>query len=170
MRTAGGFGVAVLVALTAVPSVVGLLADGLTQEGALTPRRLISDETAFTADVTPDGRFALMVEFGDRTNENPSRLMIRDLITQSAVTLVEGGAGAPIGRPSAIFSADAKSVAHTWWRQPRLPGAPVPQALLRVMDTTPSAAPRWMSSGGGVVPWAWSADGKAIMRLRGDSR
>lgn len=165
MRTSRALGVAVLVALTAVPLVTRLAGSVTPQVGGLIQRSVISDETAFTTDVTPDGRLALMVEFGARTNENPSRLMVRDLVTQRTVTVVEGGAGAPIGRPAAVFSADAKRVAHTWWREPRLLGAPVPQALLRVTDTAPGAAPRWMSSGGGVVPWAWSPDGKAIMCL-----
>src|SRR5262245_33923485 len=72
----------------------------------LVPQRIVSDETGFTTDVSRDGRLVLTVTqaFGQGTSENPSRLVVRDLTTQTTTALVVGLS--PFGRPAAVFSAD----------------------------------------------------------------
>ena len=68
---------------------------------------VFTDEPAFTADVSADGRLAVvfMQPFGRGTNQNPARIEIRNLQTNERVTLSGGvsNVGTP-GRPAAACS------------------------------------------------------------------
>lgn len=125
------------------------------------------DEPGFTADVSADGRLAVVFTqpYARGTNENPARIEIRDLETRERVTLAGGvsNVGTP-GRPAAAFSPDAKWVAYTWF-DPQLTDT----GMLQVIGVESGAQPRTLipadPSDIGIIPHAWSPDGTRILVL-----
>lgn len=125
------------------------------------------DEPGFTADVSADGRLAVVFTqpYGNGTYENPARIEIRDLETRERVTLAGGvsNVGTP-GRPAAAFSPDAKWVAYTWF-DPQLTGT----GMLQVIGVESGAQPRTLipadPSDIGIIPHGWSPDGTRILVL-----
>lgn len=125
------------------------------------------DEPAFTADVSADGRLAVVFTqpYGIGTNENPARIEIRDLETRERVTLSGGvsNVGTP-GRPAAAFSPEAKWVAYTWF-DPQLTDT----GMLQVIGVESGAQPRTLipadPSDIGIIPHGWSPDGTRILVL-----
>jgi len=164
MRMVVRTGLALTVAATAVnPSTAQMArAPSLAQRVVILP-----DETAFTADVSPDGRLAATFTqpYGRGTPEAPARIEIRDLQSGGRVTLTGGvsDAGSP-GRPAAVFSPDARYLAYTWL-DPQLKDT----GLLQVIRVEKGAEPRTLipadPSDIGIIPHAWSPDGKRILVL-----
>ena len=133
-------------------------------------RQVVSGEPGLTTDVSADGRFAVLQTqpFVATTERDPSRLIIRDLAGPTAETIVEGPG--PFGRPAAVFSDDGAHIAFGWIEaQP--PGGERASArtVLNIVAARRGATPRTVvgpiPDGGGPVPHAWSADGKAILVL-----
>jgi Tol biopolymer transport system component len=130
-------------------------------------RSVFPDELAFTADVTTDGRAAVLFTqpYGRGTKDLPSRIEIRNLRTH-AKTILAGGpspVGTP-GRPAGVFSPDGKYVAYTW-----LDAQLTDTGMLQLIGTNPGASPRTLipadPSDQGIIPHAWSPDGKRILVL-----
>jgi Tol biopolymer transport system component len=125
------------------------------------------DEPAFTADVSADGRLAVVFTqpYGNGTNENPARIEIRNLLTGQRTTLTGGVShvGTP-GRPAAAFSPDGRWIAYTWF-DPQL----LHTGMLQVISVGDGAVPRTLipadPSDIGIIPHGWSPDGKRILVL-----
>jgi Tol biopolymer transport system component len=145
-----------------VPTAQSLLPQTRTGDVAV-----FTDEPAFTADVSADGRLAVVFTqpYGAGTNERPSRIEIRDLLTRERITLAGGvsNVGTP-GRPAAAFSPDGRSVAYTWF-DPKL----LDTGMLQVIGVESGAQPRTLipadPSDIGIIPHAWSPDGERILVL-----
>ena len=131
------------------------------------PRGIYTSERAYTADISMDGQFALVVTqpFGRGTKDAPARIQIRNLTT-GAVTELAGGpspAGTP-GKPAAVFSPDATQLAYSWLDE-RLTDT----GMLQLLATAKGAKPRTLIAADpsdiGIVPHGWSPDGKRILVL-----
>jgi hypothetical protein len=129
--------------------------------------RVFPDEPGFMADVSADGRLAVVFTepYGRGTDQRPSRIEIRNLLTHERVTLSGGvsNAGTP-GQPAAAFSPDGKLVAYTWL-DPKLTDT----GMLQVIGVEAGAQPRTLipadPSDIGIIPHAWSPDGTRILVL-----
>lgn len=130
-------------------------------------RQVFLDDAGFPADVSADGRLAVMFTrpYGRGTLEAPARLEIRNLLTKKT-TVLSGGpspAGTP-GRPAAAFSPDAQQVVYSWL-DTKLTGT----GMLQVIGVTDGATPRTLIAADpsdiGIVPHGWSPDGKSILVL-----
>lgn len=130
-------------------------------------RPIVTDALAFTVDVSRDGRKAVSITnpYGRGSNEEPSRIEIRDLVMGRTIVLTggESPAGSP-GRPAAVFSPDSGHVAYTWL-DAKLQGT----GNLNVIAASQGATPRTVVSADdsdrGVIPHGWSADGRRILVL-----
>lgn len=165
----------ITLALDAPARSAGVAADAAQQSATATPslagastnrRPVFSDEAGFTADVSADGRFAVVFTqpYGRGTNEAPSKLEIRDLSTRT-VTVLQGGpspAGTP-GRPAAVFSPDARRVVYSWLDE-RLTDTGMLQVITVANGTTRTLIPADPTDIG-VVPHGWSPDGTSILVL-----
>lgn len=128
---------------------------------------IFADEAGFTADVTADGRLAVVFTqpFGRGTNQNPARIENRNLQTNERVILSGGvsNVGTP-GRPAAAFSPDGQLVAYTWL-DPQLTDT----GMLQVIDVESGSQPRTVipadPSDRGIIPHGWSPDGARILVL-----
>ncbi|HEX6941328.1 MAG TPA: hypothetical protein VF128_00295, partial [Gemmatimonadaceae bacterium] len=125
------------------------------------------DEPAFAADVSADGRLAAVFTqpYNRGTSQTPARIEIRNLQTGERITLPGGvsNVGTP-GRPAAVFSPDARSLAYTWL-DPQLQDT----GMLQVIAVQSGAEPQTLipadRSDIGIIPHAWSPDGKRILVL-----
>jgi Tol biopolymer transport system component len=154
---------AVLLTTEAVVSI----AQAVVQQGGIAHITVFPDEPAFTADVSADGRLAAVFTqpYNRGTKQTPARIEIRNLQTGERMTLPGGvsNVGTP-GRPAAAFSPDARSLAYTWL-DPQLQDT----GMLQVIGVESGAQPRTLipadRSDIGVIPHAWSPDGKRILVL-----
>jgi Tol biopolymer transport system component len=142
-------------------------AQAVGQQAGTGHATVFPDEPAFTADVSADGRLAAVFTqpFNSGTNQTPARIEIRNLQTGERITLAGGvsNVGTP-GRPAAAFSPDARSLAYTWL-DPQLQDT----GMLQVIGVESGAQPRTLipadRSDIGIIPHAWSPDGKRILVL-----
>jgi hypothetical protein len=169
-----GFTATVIVALSVSCTATRGKRDTQSPAGNTTPvvnasrlQHVFSDEAGFTADVSADGRLAVVFTqpYGQGTDQAPSRLQIRNLLTHRT-TVLSGGpspAGTP-GRPAAVFSPDAQYVAYSW-----LDVRLTDTGMLQVVGVADGATPRTLipadPSDIGIVPHGWSSDGKSILVL-----
>ena len=164
MRILIGTGLALALSTTAAITGTAQTGGSQTQSGRVV---ILPHERAFTADVSADGRLAAIFTqpFGRGTPEAPARIEIRNLQTGERTTLAGGvsDAGTP-GRPAAVLSPDARSLAYTWL-DPQLKGT----GLLQVIGVEKGAQPRTLipadPSDIGIIPHAWSPDGRRILVL-----
>lgn len=142
-------------------------AQAIVQQAGTGHAIVFPDEPAFTADISADGRLAAVFTepYGRGTNQNPARIEIRNLQTSERIILAGGvsNVGTP-GRPAAAFSPDARLLAYTWF-DPQLQDT----GMLQVIGVETGAQPRTLipadPSDIGIIPHAWSPDGKRILVL-----
>jgi Tol biopolymer transport system component len=126
----------------------------------LVPQRLLAHDPEFPLDVSADGRMALVL----KSDEDPARLMIRDLVTNEVTDLKAGPLGWRVQRsvPAAVFSRDGNQIAYNWYEAAESREGVRPN--LRVMDRGNSPASRRLTADG-IVPHDWSRDLQRILVL-----
>jgi len=135
--------------------------DAPLQADAVKPQRLVGDDAGYPVDVSFDGRRVLVV----KTDEDPSRLMIRHLVTNETTPLKACPLGWRVQRslPAGAFSRDGTQIAFSCYEMaPQSPEGVSPS--LHVIGNRNGAASRRLA-GAGVVPHDWSRDLRRILVL-----
>ena len=160
--------VVLVVALsTTAPWTTSLVGGTQPPQDPLRAVQVVPEDDALAFDVSSDGRAIILATHafvGGGTDENPARLLLRDLHTNATRQLNPGASYGPPTRPAGALSPDGSQIVFAWTERIAAGSAQV-RSNMSLVNTRSDAAPRTLA-GQGAVPHGWSPDGKSILFLQ----